>query len=127
MSQEAMTPQDAHAFLTREIYVPVFLEKLASDFGIVPQNEQEVEHLLGIGSRLSQVREQEQVKQAQAQTSFIAQAANNLDSQMASLGYKGSTNEESLIKNASANLAADPRVAQAVKTFQAALAGELAG
>jgi len=127
MSQEAMTPQDAHAFLTREIYVPVFLEKLASDFGIVPQNEQEVEHLLGIGSRLSQVREQEQVKQAQAQTSFIAQAAQNLDSQMVNLGYKGSTNEESLIKNASANLAADPWVAQAVKTFQAALAGELAG
>lgn len=127
MSQEAMTPQDAHAFLTREIYVPVFLEKLASDFGIVPQNEQEVEHLLGIGSRLSQVREQEQVKQAQAQTSFIAQAANNLDSQMVSLGYKGTTNEEQLIKNASANLASDPRVATAVKTFQAALAGELAG
>ena len=127
MSQEAMTPQDAHAFLTREIYVPVFLEKLASDFGIVPQNEQEVEYLLGIGSRLSQVREQEHVKQAQAQTSFIAQAAHNLDGQMAALGYKGSTNEESLIKNASANLAADPVVAQAVKTFQAALAGELAG
>lgn len=127
MSQSTMTPQEAHAYLTREIYVPVFLEKLASDFGIHPQNEQEAEYLLNIGSRLSQVREQEQVKQAQAQTSFIAKAAANLDTQMVALGYQGTTNEEQLIKNATVNLANDPNVALAVKTFQAALAGELAG
>lgn len=119
------TPQEAHALLTERILVPVFLEKLAADFGIAPQSEQDLEKLLAIGSRLMAAHEHEQVKQAGVQASFLDQALANLDGEMKKAGYVGSTNEEQLIKNASANLAADPEIAAAIRVFSAGLGREM--
>lgn len=125
MPETAQTAEEARQFLLREIYVPVFLEKLANDFNIVPQNEDDLNELLAIGGKLTEVQAAEQVKQADARTSFFKQANQALDGTMTDLGYKGSTSEETLIKKASAGLAARPEVVQAYATFQAALAQQL--
>lgn len=119
------TPQEAHAFLTERILVPVFLEKLAADFNIVPQSEQDLDKLLAIGSRLMSAHEAEQVKHAGVQASFLDQALANLDGEMKRAGYTGSGSEENLIKNASANLAADPEIANAIRLYTAGLAAEM--
>lgn len=119
------TPQEAHAFLTEQILVPVFLEKLAADYNIVPQSEQDLDKLLAIGSRLMSAHEAEQVKQAGVQASFLDQALANLDGELKQAGYAGSGHEEELIKKASANLAANPEIANALRVYTAGLTAEM--
>ena len=47
-NEELNQAQAAHATLVREVFIPVFLEKLANDFNIVPQNDEEVSSLLSL-------------------------------------------------------------------------------
>lgn len=125
---EHITPEVAHNFLMREVYVPVFLEKLANDFGIVPQNEDEVAELLKIASHLTSLQEQETVKEANARTTLIGAASNSLESAMGNMGYASPTRvnnnarEESLVKAASSNMAANPSMQAALATYHNALA-----
>jgi hypothetical protein len=129
---EQITPETAHNFLMKEVYVPVFLEKLANDFGIVPQNEEEVAELLKIASHLTSIQEQETVKQAQARTTLIGAASNSLESAMGNMGYanpsvaQSGAREEALVKAASDNLAANPTIQAALATYHTALAQQLA-
>jgi hypothetical protein len=129
---EQITPEAAHGFLMREVYVPVFLEKLANDFGIVPQNEEEVVELLKIASHLTNIQEQETVKQAQARTTLIGAASNSLESAMGNMGYVSSAEsqyaarEEELVKAASDNLASNPSIQAALAAYHNALAQQLA-
>ena len=51
-NEELNQAQTAHATLVREVFIPVFLEKLANDFNIVPQNDEEVSSLLEMAARL---------------------------------------------------------------------------
>lgn len=122
---EIKTAAEAQVYLTDRVLIPVFLEKLAADFNIVPQSEQDLEKLLKIGGRLMAAHEEEQVKAAGVQSSFLDQALDNLDGAMKKAGYQGSSREEDLIKAASANLAADPEIARAVQLFAAGVASEL--
>jgi len=125
---EQITPEVAHNFLMREVYVPVFLEKLANDFGIVPQNEDEVAELLKVASHLTSLQEQETVKQASARTTLIGAASRSLESAMGNMGYASPTivnnnaREEALVKAASANMAANPSMQAALATYHNALA-----
>ncbi len=129
---EQITPEAAHGFLMREIYVPVFLEKLANDFGIVPQNEEEVVELLKIASHLTNIDEQETVKQAQAQTSFIGAASSSLESAINGMGYQSASvnaaqeREEALVKAASDNLSNSPAIQAALSVYYNALAQQVA-
>lgn len=129
---EQITPEVAHGFLMQEVYVPVFLEKLANDFGIVPQNEQEVENLLKIASQLTALQEQEQVKQASSRSTLISAATDSLENVMGQLGYaspaaeKQAAQEESLIKAASENLANNHSIQTAFAVYHDALAQQLA-
>lgn len=129
---EQITPEAAHGFLMQEVYVPVFLEKLANDFGIVPQNESEVENLLKIASHLTALQEQEQVKQASSRSTLISAATDSLQNVMGKLGYaspeaeKQAAQEESLIKAASENLANNPSIQTAFAVYHDALAQQLA-
>jgi hypothetical protein len=129
---DQITPEAAHNFLMKEVYVPVFLEKLANDFGIVPQNEEEVASLLKIAGQLTSIQEQENVKQAQARTSLIEAASSNLENAMGKMGYASSEakqaadQEEALVKAAAANLANNPAIQAAVATYHDALVTHLA-
>ena len=89
---EQITPEVAHNFLMKEVYVPVFLEKLANDFGVVPQNEEEVAQLLKIASHLTSIQEQNNVKQAQTRSSLINSATSSLEGVMSKLGYANPSN-----------------------------------
>jgi DNA-binding transcriptional regulator YhcF (GntR family) len=127
-----ITPETAHNFLMREVYVPVFLEKLANDFGVVPQTEEEVANLLKIAGHLTSIQEQETVKQAQARSSLIDAASTNLENAMSKMGYASpearqvADQEEALVKAAAANLATNPAVQAAVATYHDALVQHLA-
>ncbi len=129
---EQITPETAHNFLMREVYVPVFLEKLANDFGVVPQTEEEVANLLKIAGHLTSIQEQENVKQAQARSSLIDAASTNLENAMSKMGYASpeakqiADQEEALVKAAAANLATNPAVQAAVATYHDALVQHLA-
>jgi hypothetical protein len=125
---EQITPEQAHGFLMQNVYVPVFLEKLANDFGIVPQNEGEVAELLKIASHLEAAKEQEQIKQAQARGSLIGAASSSLENAMGSMGFGNPqvVQEEALVKAASENLAANPSVQAALAVYHNALAQHVA-
>ena len=125
---EQITTEQAHGFLMQNVYVPVFLEKLANDFGIVPQNEGEVAELLKIASHLEAAKEQEQIKQAQARGSLIGAASSSLENAMGSMGFNNpkAANEEALVKAASDNLAANPSIQAALAVYHNALAQHLA-
>src|SRR5580765_961565 len=55
---------DAHRLLHDEIHMPVFFEKLASDYGIRPRNEDEAQKLLEMGAYLFAVQEREKAAAA---------------------------------------------------------------
>ena len=111
--------QEAHATLVREIFVPVFLEKLANDYGIVPQNDQEVSSLLEIAGRLGEAAAHENVKAASVQTSFLDVANRSLGGVMGRNTQDRNLNHQ--IKLASNNLASRPDIVDAVLTYHGAI------
>lgn len=62
----------AETTLLREIFAPVFFNKLANDYGIVPANDAEAGELLEMAEQLPQL------KQAAPTTSVISQAADGI-------------------------------------------------
>lgn len=120
--EELTQAQAAHATLVREIFVPVFLEKLASDFNIVPQNDEEVSSLLEMAARLGEASAQESIKSASAQTSFLNIANRQLG------GLVGSSADDklnSVVKTASYELASRPDLFDAVLTYHGAIAKQM--
>ena len=111
--------QEAHATLVREIFVPVFLEKLANDYGIVPQNDQEVSSLLEMAARLGEAAAHENVKAASVQTSFLDVANRSLGGVMGRNTQDHNLNNQ--IKQASNNLAQRPDIIDAVLTYHGAI------
>ena len=111
--------QEAHATLVREIFVPVFLEKLANDYGVVPQNDQEVSSLLEMAARLGEAAAHENVKAASVQTSFLDVANRSLGGVMGRNTQDHNLNNQ--IKQASNNLAQRPDIIDAVLTYHGAI------
>lgn len=120
--EELGQAQAAHATLVREVFIPVFLEKLASDFNIVPQNDAEVSSLLEMAGRLGEAHAQESVKQASAQTNFLNVANQQLGGLMGSPA-NNSLNEA--VKKASYELASRPDIMDAVLTYHGAMAKQI--
>jgi hypothetical protein len=116
--------QAAHATLIREVFVPVFLEKLASDYGIVPQNDEEVGSLLEIAARLGEAHAQEQVKSASTQTNFLKAANQQLGNLVG--GPAGDVHLQQTIKQASNELANREDLINAVLTYHGAIAKQMA-
>ena len=116
--------QAAHSTLVREVFVPVFLEKLASDYGIVPQNDEEVGSLLEIAARLGEAHAQEQQKSASSQTNFLKVANQQLGGLVGSPVEDAQLNQ--LVKQASTELANRPDLIEAVLTYNGAIAKQLA-
>ena len=111
--------QEAHATLVREIFVPVFLEKLANDYGVVPQNDQEVSSLLEMAARLGEAAAHENVKAASVQTSFLDVANRSLGGVMGQQTQDHNLSNQ--IKQASNNLAQRPDIIDAVLTYHGAI------
>lgn len=113
-----MDPADAFAVLHQRVYAPIFFDKLASDYGIRPQNDAEAMELLTQASILRQYHDAEQEKQAASQPSLLAQSRQVLTAMFGEQSFDDA--EDRSIKHAAANLAMDPELAQAVLSLEAA-------
>ena len=102
----------------------MFLEKLANDFNIVPQNDEEVSSLLEMAARLGEASAQQSVKSASNQTNILKLANNQLNGLMTGTNnnYNGIS---SAVKQASYELAARPDLVDAVLTYHGAIAKQV--
>jgi hypothetical protein len=120
--------QDAYRTLFDEIHAPVFFEKLA-EHGIEPQSETEMAALLDMGAKLMLSQRAAQVKQAQAQGSFVLQAHESLNVALAERGLAPPpvAASDGVIKQAAARVASEGRFQQAALAYQDFLARQQAG
>src|SRR5690349_1161982 len=97
---EPLFPEDDYARLIHVFHRPFFLEKLARDWGVVPQNEAEE---LGLLEAAAMLRQQKEAAEAAGQGSFLTEACDSLKSAVAGLGGPAvPTSQEQLLKRAAA-------------------------
>ncbi len=114
----------AFSTLYNELHAPVFFHKLASDFGIAPQNADETADLLALGGKLRYYYLAKQAEQASAGTSLLKRANAHLDKLLTGAGVTPAPSAvlEREVKAAAARVAANPTYASAILTLQTAVA-----
>jgi hypothetical protein len=121
-TQQVQLPaaEDAYGLLYEQIHAPVFFQKLAQDYGIVPANDEQAARLLQMGADLFLNDRQEQEKQAASRGDFIAQAQEQLDRILGKQGSHGPANpaNDRLVKQAASQLARNPHVRAAALAYQ---------
>jgi hypothetical protein len=119
---------EAYEFVHQNLYQPVFFTKLANDYGINPQSQEEANELLAMGDQLRAAHDQQSVKQAHVQGSLVSEAAGQLNQQLENHGFQEpGAGEMAQIKEASqAVLQQQPALAQAILDLQAGVAKNLA-
>jgi hypothetical protein len=111
---------DARAYLYRELHAPFFLQKLASDYGIVPQNEAEINALLAMGNQLHQLDRQAAAEKQAAVNPLIAAAYYSLGGVPDQITPSGGDNDQAL-KQAAAAVLGDDNIRQATAALVAHL------
>jgi MinD-like ATPase involved in chromosome partitioning or flagellar assembly len=91
-------PYQEYQTMMQEVYGPVFLQKLASDYGIVPNTPEEARSLLEMATLLRQTVVNQLEKSANARSEFIVQAADVL---------RQTLNQQGLVKSAANSPAAE--------------------
>lgn len=124
MSQNASFPDQAYNTLVEEVYAPVFLNKLASAWGIVPSSDVERQQLLEQAGILRRVDDRERSKQASAGNTLIAEATDRLKIAVARRGYpqQPTTREQMIQKTAAEAVYSHPALAQAALEYGSYLA-----
>jgi hypothetical protein len=117
-----MNPQEAHNTLYQRVHVPVFFNKLASDFGIVPQNEQEAYDMLTIAGKLRTLYDNEKQAKVKAASSKLSKLNADLDAELAKLGQAPEPQVNQAVKQASTELLRDPSIVASVLTLMQAAA-----
>jgi hypothetical protein len=131
-NQEIQVPDPgaAYDFLYSQIHAPVFFNKLAQDYGIVPQNEAEAGQLLEMAAEIFQAGQQAQQKQASAQGTFLDGAHQSLrmllGKQASARDVRAPANDR-LVKQAAAELTRNPYVRAAALSYQLHLAQQMQG
>ena len=118
-----LDPDTAFAVVHQRVYGPVFFEKLAADYNIRPQNEQEAMEMLTMAAQLRGAHDQHE-KQAAANTG-LAGAAQHLQAQLGQLGYQTQPQvdpQQQTVKQAAAQASFDPELAHSILSLQAAAA-----
>jgi hypothetical protein len=118
--QQLQFPQAAYEVLVNKVHRPVFLEKLAAEYNIIPQSPQDEFQLLELAGLLREARESQTVKTAAAGggNNFLTEATDSLKGALSQLGYgQVPTFRDRLIKQAAAGLSQDPEVVRAVEEF----------
>jgi len=70
--------QTAHAYIHNEVYATTFFNKLANDFGIVPETQEERQYLLKIGMQVRAAAERQKAASVGRGVSFLKAASNDL-------------------------------------------------
>ncbi|NDC55351.1 MAG: hypothetical protein EBZ69_00700 [Alphaproteobacteria bacterium] len=113
--------EKAYATVVSQLAAPYFFEKLAAH-GIAPETEKEAEEMWSVAQKLHVLYTAEQEKTAAARHSGLAAVNKQLDEVLAAAGA-GSVNEKQATFRQVAELAAaQPEIADAVLTLQAAAA-----
>lgn len=113
-----MTPEEAYEVLVAQVHAPVFFEKLAKVYDIVPQNAQQARDLLQMAGTLRNIHEAENTKAAAAQGDVVSQAKQDLDQILSQFGYQPMANNDPVVKQAAWNLAGTPLLREAALVFQ---------
>jgi len=119
---QMLDPESAYATVHQRVYAPVFFEKLASQYGIKPQNEADAMEMLTMAAQLRTAHDVELEKQASVGNPVLAGAKAHLQQQLNAHGYNTphpDTNQQ-LIKEAAAQASFDPDLARAVLSLQTA-------
>lgn len=96
---------NAAATLIQQVKQPAFLQKLARDWNIVPQNPAQEEQLYRIATMLRAAKMQEQEKTAGAGHPFLADAINGLERVLGQEGVNtGPSSQDQQIKAAAFEL-----------------------
>jgi len=119
---QLLDPDSAYALVHHKVYTPVFFSKLASDYGIRPQSEEEAYEMMNMAAQLREAHEQGQTKAAGRGSSLLKAAHEHLNNALASEGFNVSDPNKGLVEKAAAEVARDPAVAHAVLSLQAAAA-----
>lgn len=117
---QIMEPDTAYAVVHNRVYAPAFFEKLAADYNIRPQTEQDAMTMLTMAGQLRTAHEAHG-KQAAAKKNPLAAAAAHLDRAMTKLGFASqrTANVANTVKQAAAQASFDPELANAVLSMQA--------
>lgn len=113
-----MTYSDACNVLTQAVFAEPFFAKLANDYDIRPQTEDEAMKLLALADRLNVIDEMGSTKSAQDRGGFLDQLLTKLDS---AIGTAPQSASHPGIQKAAAVLAADSTVRDAALLFHDAL------
>lgn len=113
--------EQAYATVVSQLAAPYFFEKLAAH-GIAPVSEKEAEEMWSVAQKLHVLYTAEQEKTAAARHSGLAAVNKQLDEVLAAAGA-GSVNEkQATFRQVAEVAAAQPEIASAVLTLQAAAA-----
>lgn len=117
---QLMDQDSAYALVHQQVYTPVFFSKLASDYGIRPQNREEAETMLVMAERMRQAHEQEATKVAQAGNPLLKAAFDHLNNALEADGYEvNDERNEALVEKAAGEVAGNPQIAHAILSMQA--------
>lgn len=108
-TNDQMNPVAAHNLITQQVWLPVFFEKLAAEFGVQPQSEADVTHLLELGAQLRE----KQAAAAQNGNPFLKQALDAIGGEQQQYAANVAAEAE-LLKEASAYTAQNEHLARAV-------------
>lgn len=126
--QSAQLSADAsYNVLVAQVHAPVFFNKLASVYGIVPQTQEEARDLLLLAADTRNAHEQQQVKQASARGTFYAEARRDLSTVLGTAGLQQPVEDRTHIKQAAAAAAQNPLIAEAALVFSQHLSQALQG
>jgi len=104
----------ARDVLYTQLYAPAFFSKLAQDFNIGPQTEEQAQSMLSIAGKLRAAYDHAMTKNAAASSNPFAVLEQQLDHQ---LGFDNSRDAE-LVKQASVELLNYPLLKEAALTYQ---------
>lgn len=115
-----LDPDVAYGLVHREVYSPVFFTKLATDFGIRPESEQNALDMLTMAAQLREAHDQRTEKQGTALDGMLAAAQEHLGGALAQEGISTSQPASGAIDKAAGECATRPNIAHAILSLQAA-------
>ena len=132
MSDSNLLPfDDAYAAVHTQLYAPAFFTKLAEDYGISPETEEEAQELLLMASKLRSATTQVGAADGTVKEASLLSAANQyLDAELAAVGADNPAPagtaavqaDDQLIKTAATELSLHPDVVQSILSLHAGVA-----
>jgi hypothetical protein len=122
-ADQDLARESAIGLLNRDVFLPVFLQKLASDYNVVPQGENDLADLLDIYAYLKSADQLGLAKTANQRSTFFKQAKDFLAT---SLGGQTPASRDLEIKQAAAQVCSNPAYRDAALLFADAQARQLA-